>query len=93
MSRSPDEIREFQLHPDREKPRRALESLEVDPVSDVIFLASHGSTQDYRDFPKGKLIDALTNLDLEATSVVVTRDGKEIFREENIKDLFGVVFF
>jgi len=81
---------EYARHPDREEVRGAIEGLEVDPATDVIIL---GDEEEHRDFPKGNLRHALTSLCLDTTTIVVRRNGQEIFRKGEIHDLFGSVFF
>jgi hypothetical protein len=90
---NPCDAQEFALHPDRQEIRAAIESFEVDPSTDVIALGNHNNQEDHTSFTKGNLADALVCLPLKATTVIVRRNGEKVFRWDNIRDLFGSVFF
>jgi len=90
---NPNDAREYAQHPDRQGVRLALESMQVDPTTDTIVLFGEGKSDEHRDFPKGDLRNALAYLPLNATTVIVMRNGQEAFREADILDLFGCVYF
>ncbi len=84
---------EFSAFPERREVRPALEGLQVDPETDVITLIDGDKKEEYCKFNKGNLRDALAHLSTNGTTVTVQRNGTEIFRLENICDLFGSVYF
>ena len=93
--------REFALRPGREAPRRSLEGMQVSPETDKIIvtwnLDGKEEPDTIKDFLAGDLLTALYQSGAGASggtsTVVVLRNGVEVFREGDIPDLFGVVYF